>query len=97
MPTEAESPCTKKVCSTDDSDALINFVPVLTLAHEPFSYCIIDQFLHDKNTDQFCRQLTNELSNVKLNQKNNDLYKFQQVARNLNASPPNRSVALSLA
>ena len=91
MHTEVESPCTKKVRSTDDNDSLddavTNFVPVLTLAHEPFSYCIIDQFVHEKNATQFCRQLTNELSNVKMHQKNNDLYKFQQVSRTLNASP----------
>jgi hypothetical protein len=58
-----------------------HFIEVLKLEHEPFSYCIIDDFLLDKTNDQFCSQLTNELGNIKLNQKNNDLYKFQQVRK----------------
>ena len=53
----------------------------LCLKHEPFSYCIIDDFLLDQNLDQFCNQLSNELRNIKFNQKNNDLYKFQQVSQ----------------
>ncbi|CAF0917188.1 unnamed protein product [Rotaria sordida] len=51
---------------------------VIRLEHEPFSYCTIDDFVLDKNVDQFCSQLINELNNIKMNQKNNDLYKFQQ-------------------
>ncbi|CAF3909557.1 unnamed protein product [Rotaria sordida] len=51
---------------------------VIRLEHEPFSYCTIDDFVLDKNVDQFCNQLINELNNIKMNQKNNDLYKFQQ-------------------
>lgn len=53
----------------------------MKLNHEPFSYCVIDDFLLDRNVDQFCKQLTNELRNMKYNQKNNDLYKFQQVQK----------------
>lgn len=60
---------------------LKKFLQVIKLEHEPFSYCIIDDFLVEKNLDQFCSQLINELSNIKLNQKNNDLYKFQQVSQ----------------
>ncbi len=59
------------------------FLQVVRLEHEPFSYCIIDDFLLDKNLDQFCNQLSIELNNIKLNQKNNDLYKFQQVRKNI--------------
>jgi hypothetical protein len=58
---------------------LKSFLQGVRLEHEPFSYCIIDDFVADRNIDQFCTQLINELSNIKLNQKNNDLYKFQQV------------------
>ena len=61
---------------------LLKFIQVVRLEHEPFSYCIIDDFLIDRNIDQFCSQLNNELSNIKMNQKNNDLYKFQQVIKN---------------
>lgn len=60
---------------------LKKFFEVIRLEHEPFSYCIIDDFILEKNLDQFCSQLSNELSNIKLNQKNNDLYKFQQVRK----------------
>ncbi|CAF0727816.1 unnamed protein product [Adineta ricciae] len=51
---------------------------VLRLEHEPFSHCVIDDFLHETQSNQFLNQLTNELKNIRLNQKNNDLYKFQQ-------------------
>ncbi|CAF2711410.1 unnamed protein product [Rotaria sp. Silwood2] len=51
---------------------------VITLEHEPFSHCVIDDFVLDQNVDQFCSRLINELRNIKMNQKNNDLYKFQQ-------------------
>ncbi|CAF1235707.1 unnamed protein product [Adineta steineri] len=61
---------------------------VIRLEHEPFSYCIIDDFLYEKNFDQFCSQLTNELANIKLNQKNNDLYKFQQTDDLANVTLP---------
>ena len=55
----------------------------MNLQHEPFSYCVIDDFLVDQNLDQFSGQLINELKNIKYNQKNNDLYKFQQVHRTM--------------
>ena len=61
------------------SQSSINEEGLLRLEHEPFSYCVIDDFILDKNFDQYCNQLTNELKNIKMNQKNNDLYKFQQV------------------
>lgn len=52
----------------------------IQLEHEPFSHCIIDDFLLDRQHDRFCSQLMNELKNIKTNEKNNDLYKFHQVS-----------------
>lgn len=56
-----------------------SFDLVIQLDHEPFSHCVIDDFLIDRQNDRFCSQLINELKNIKTNEKNNDLYKFHQV------------------
>ena len=46
------------------------------LNHEPFTFCSISNLLNDM---KFIENLKNELSKVKYEEKNNDLYKFKQV------------------
>ena len=51
----------------------------VSLFHEPFTHCILSDFLTDKAYEN---QLYKEVrSKFKFAQKNNDLYKFKQVSR----------------
>ena len=51
----------------------------VSLFHEPFTHCILSDFLSDKT---FENNLYKEIkSKLKFAQKNNDLYKFKQVKK----------------
>ena len=49
----------------------------VSLFHEPFTHCVLSDFLTDK---VYANELYKEVkSKLKFAQKNNDLYKFKQV------------------
>lgn len=47
----------------------------ISLYHEPYTHCIVDNLL---NNQQFQQELKQELLELKFKKKNNDLYKFHQ-------------------